>query len=109
MTPIRYRASDAVCCAVGHGFESRKSRRATSPLKRLVKGEEKREAPDQPQDVLLQNWGENELNRSVTCMVLTATVNDRRYLALHHDEFSGPRSGLCRSGGISNNNNIVSC
>ncbi|GFU65728.1 hypothetical protein TNCV_5058621 [Trichonephila clavipes] len=36
------------------------------------------------------------------CMVVKATANDRRHLALCHDEFRGPRSGLCRSGGISN-------
>ncbi|GFU07733.1 uncharacterized protein TNCV_4164281 [Trichonephila clavipes] len=44
-----------------------------------------------------QNWGGNEPNRTVTCMVLKATANDRRHLALCHDEFRGPRSGLCRS------------
>ncbi|GFT93099.1 g-protein coupled receptor Mth2 [Trichonephila clavipes] len=37
-------------------------------------------------------------------MVFKATVNDRRYLALCHDGFLGPQPGLCRSGGISNNN-----
>ncbi|GFW83097.1 hypothetical protein TNCV_3236451 [Trichonephila clavipes] len=37
-------------------------------------------------------------------MVLKATANDMRQLAICHDEFCGPRSGLCRSGGISNNN-----
>ncbi|GFW94387.1 uncharacterized protein TNCV_1433221 [Trichonephila clavipes] len=42
------------------------SRRAASPLVRLVEGEERWEAPDQPQGVLPQNWGEAELNRSVT-------------------------------------------
>ncbi|GFV64629.1 hypothetical protein TNCV_850781 [Trichonephila clavipes] len=30
-------------------------------------------------------------------MVLKATANDRRHLALCHVEFHGPRSGLCRS------------
>ncbi|GFW79549.1 hypothetical protein TNCV_128541 [Trichonephila clavipes] len=30
--------------------------------------------------------------------MLKATANDRRHLALCHDEFRGPRSGLCRSG-----------
>ncbi|GFY32391.1 hypothetical protein TNCV_3558991 [Trichonephila clavipes] len=35
-------------------------------------------------------------------MVLKA--NDRRHLALCHGEFRGPRSGLCRSGGISDKN-----
>ncbi|GFW39290.1 peroxidasin-like protein [Trichonephila clavipes] len=51
------------------------SRRAASPLVRLVKG---------------KNWGETELNRSVTCMVFKATANDKRHLALCHDEFRGP-------------------
>ncbi|GFX74585.1 hypothetical protein TNCV_1158021 [Trichonephila clavipes] len=31
-----------------------------------------------PQGVLAQNWSGTELNRSVTCMVLKATANDRR-------------------------------
>ncbi|GFX42028.1 uncharacterized protein TNCV_353351 [Trichonephila clavipes] len=62
-------------------------------------------APDYLQGVLPQNWDEDELNRSVTCMVLKATANDGRHLALFHEEFRGPLSGLCRSDGISNNNN----
>ncbi|GFY32695.1 uncharacterized protein TNCV_4638011 [Trichonephila clavipes] len=78
--------------------------RAANPLVRLVEGEERWEAPDHPQGVLPQNWGENELNRSVTCMVLKASANDRGQLALYSDEFRRPSSGLCRSGGISNNN-----
>ncbi|GFS54103.1 hypothetical protein TNCV_2526701 [Trichonephila clavipes] len=41
------------------------------------------------------------------CMGLKARANDRRHLALCHDEFCGPRSGLCRSGCISNNNNFL--
>ncbi|GFT44679.1 transposon Tf2-6 polyprotein [Trichonephila clavipes] len=53
------------------------SRRAASPLVRLVEGEERLEVPDNPQVVLPLNWGETELNRSVTCMVLKATANDR--------------------------------
>ncbi|GFX49792.1 uncharacterized protein TNCV_3073451 [Trichonephila clavipes] len=61
--------------------------------------------PDHTSGVLPQNWGGNEPNRTVTFMVLKAMVNDRRHLALCHDEFSGPRSGLCRSGGLSNNSN----
>ncbi|GFY03382.1 hypothetical protein TNCV_1173401 [Trichonephila clavipes] len=36
------------------------------------------------------NWGETELNRSVTCMVLKATANDTRHLAFFHDEIRGP-------------------
>ncbi|GFW31559.1 hypothetical protein TNCV_4419941 [Trichonephila clavipes] len=46
-------------------------------------GKRRRETPDHPQ----------------------ATANDRRHLALCHDEFRGLCSDLCRSGGISNNNN----
>ncbi|GFU88748.1 uncharacterized protein TNCV_4444251 [Trichonephila clavipes] len=84
------------------------SHRATSHLVRLVEGEERWESPDHPQGVLPQNWGETELNRSVTCMVLKAAVNDMRHLALCHDEFRGP--GLCRSGGICNNNpHVAAC
>ncbi|GFV55488.1 uncharacterized protein TNCV_3776751 [Trichonephila clavipes] len=81
------------------------SRRAVSPFERLVEGEERWEAPDHPQGIHPQNWGDTELNRSVPCMVLKATANDSRHLALCHDEFRGPRSGLCRSGGIGNSNN----
>ncbi|GFU52762.1 hypothetical protein TNCV_1495771 [Trichonephila clavipes] len=40
-------------------------------------------------------------------MGLKATDNDRRHVALCHDEFRRPRSGLCRSGGIGNNNNNI--
>ncbi|GFV84747.1 uncharacterized protein TNCV_4297291 [Trichonephila clavipes] len=80
------------------------SRRVASPVMRLVKGEESWEDPEYPQDVLFQNWGETEQNHSVTCMVLKATANNnRRHLALLHEEIHGPLSSLCRSGGISNN------
>ncbi|GFY11894.1 uncharacterized protein TNCV_4973941 [Trichonephila clavipes] len=79
------------------------SRRAASPLVRLVEGEERWDASDHPQSVLPLNWGETEPKRTVTCKAPKATANDRRHLALYHDEFRGPRSGLCRSGGISNN------
>ncbi|GFU86666.1 uncharacterized protein TNCV_2880861 [Trichonephila clavipes] len=64
------------------------SRRAASPIVRLV--EERWEASDHSQGVLPQNWGEIELNHSVTCMVLKATDNDRRHVALCHEEFHGP-------------------
>ncbi|GFW01983.1 uncharacterized protein TNCV_1148631 [Trichonephila clavipes] len=63
------------------------SRRATSPLVKLGEGGDKWEAPDHPQGVLPQNWGETELSHSVTCMVLKAMANDRRHLALCHDDF----------------------
>ncbi|GFY08990.1 cullin-4A [Trichonephila clavipes] len=66
------------------------SRRTASPLVRFVEGEERWETPDLPLGVLPQNWRETKLNRSVTCMVFKATANDRRHLALCHDEFRGP-------------------
>ncbi|GFW08262.1 uncharacterized protein TNCV_1655771 [Trichonephila clavipes] len=51
------------------------------------------QASDHHQGVLPQNWGGNEPNRTVTCMVLKAKANDRRQnLALSRDEFRGPRS-----------------
>ncbi|GFU51688.1 uncharacterized protein TNCV_83141 [Trichonephila clavipes] len=62
------------------------SRRLASPLVSLVEGEERWEATDHSQDILLQNWGETELNHSVTCMVLKTTANDRRHSPCH-DEF----------------------
>ncbi|GFW99671.1 cullin-4A [Trichonephila clavipes] len=65
------------------------SRRAASLLVRLVEGEESWEAPDHPQGVLPLNWGGIKLNRSVTCMVLKVTANDRRHLTRCHDEFRG--------------------
>ncbi|GFU08973.1 uncharacterized protein TNCV_1318481 [Trichonephila clavipes] len=54
------------------------SRRAASSLVRLMAGDERWEAPDYPQGVFPQNWGGTELNRTVTCMVLKATANNRR-------------------------------
>ncbi|GFU23284.1 hypothetical protein TNCV_2559751 [Trichonephila clavipes] len=44
-------------------------------------------SPEHPQGALHQDWGETEINRPVTCMVLKATANDRHHLALCHDEF----------------------
>ncbi|GFY32098.1 uncharacterized protein TNCV_2622351 [Trichonephila clavipes] len=58
------------------------SRQAASPLVRVVEGEERWEASDHPQSILPRNWGGTEPNRTVTCMVLEATANDRRHLAL---------------------------
>ncbi|GFT26633.1 uncharacterized protein TNCV_3604421 [Trichonephila clavipes] len=63
------------------------SRRDASPLVKLVEWDERWEAPDHH---LPQNCGETELNHSVTCMVLKATANDRRFSALCPDEFRGP-------------------
>ncbi|GFY32478.1 uncharacterized protein TNCV_3559861 [Trichonephila clavipes] len=65
------------------------SRRAVSSLVRLVEVEGRWEAPDHPQGDLPQNWGETELNNSVTCLGLKATANDRRHTAFCSDEFCG--------------------
>ncbi|GFX06371.1 uncharacterized protein TNCV_2938991 [Trichonephila clavipes] len=81
-----------------HGV-SLNSLRAAGPLVRLVEGKERWEAPGHPQGVLHNIGGEIEPNHSVTCMMLKATTKDRRHLALCHEEFRRPRSGLCRSGG----------
>ncbi|GFV99399.1 uncharacterized protein TNCV_1513691 [Trichonephila clavipes] len=75
-------------------------RRAASPLVRLVEREDRWEASDHPQGILPLNWSGIEPNRTVTSMMLKATVNDRLHLALCHDEFRGPRSGLCRPFGL---------
>ncbi|GFX23606.1 uncharacterized protein TNCV_3770791 [Trichonephila clavipes] len=89
--------TSAFCASIagnssGKGVPSRhegtlNSRRAASPFVRLVEGEKRSEAPDHPQGILPQNWGETELNRSVACLMLKATAYDRRLLALCHDEF----------------------
>ncbi|GFW44182.1 uncharacterized protein TNCV_3855431 [Trichonephila clavipes] len=65
------------------------SRRAVSPLMWLVEGEEMWEASNHPQSVLPLNWGGTELNRTVTCMVLKATANDRRHLIFAMMNFVG--------------------
>ncbi|GFW73310.1 hypothetical protein TNCV_2799741 [Trichonephila clavipes] len=56
--------------------------------------------PWQPLGLLPKNWGGNDSNCTGTCMVLKATDNDMRHVTLCHDEFRGPRSGLCESGAI---------
>ncbi|GFX93874.1 cullin-4A [Trichonephila clavipes] len=84
---LRTRLSDKMPSLQGGTLNSR---RAGSPLARLAKGEKRWEAPDHPQGILPQNWVEAELNHSVTSMVLKATANDRRHLALCNDEFRGP-------------------
>ncbi|GFV93692.1 hypothetical protein TNCV_365931 [Trichonephila clavipes] len=53
------------------------SSRATSPVVRL--GKERWAALTPPsQGVILQNWGGTESNRTVTCIMLKATANNRR-------------------------------
>ncbi|GFW43708.1 uncharacterized protein TNCV_4770571 [Trichonephila clavipes] len=67
------------------------SRRAGSPLVRLVEREGRWEAPDHPQGSLPQNWGRIEQNRIVTFLMLEAKANDRhKILALSRDEFREP-------------------
>ncbi|GFW99769.1 uncharacterized protein TNCV_3419981 [Trichonephila clavipes] len=83
------------------------SRRATRHIVRLEEGEKRWGTPEPSQGLLPENWGGNEPNHTVACLGLKATPYDRRHLAPCHDEFRGPRSGLCRLGGISNNSNYV--
>ncbi|GFU01968.1 uncharacterized protein TNCV_1524531 [Trichonephila clavipes] len=72
----------AVCKCNLHGIgDSLNSRRGASPLLKWVEGKERWEAPDHPQGIFPQNWGETEPNLFVTCMVLKATANDRRILS----------------------------
>ncbi|GFV58727.1 uncharacterized protein TNCV_3730651 [Trichonephila clavipes] len=59
-----------------------KSRQTASPLVRLVEEEERWEAAYHLQSVLPLNWSGIQPNHTVTCMVLKATTNDRRHLAL---------------------------
>ncbi|GFX38540.1 uncharacterized protein TNCV_3206081 [Trichonephila clavipes] len=59
-----------------HG-DTLNSRRTVCPLLKLVEREERWEAYDHPQGILSQNWGGTEQNRTVICMVLKATANDR--------------------------------
>ncbi|GFY25406.1 uncharacterized protein TNCV_2485261 [Trichonephila clavipes] len=67
------------------------SRRASSPLIRLVEGVERWMVPDHSQGVLPQNWGRTGQNRTVIYMVLKAKANDTgKMQALICDEFRGP-------------------
>ncbi|GFX25080.1 hypothetical protein TNCV_2752551 [Trichonephila clavipes] len=55
------------------------------------------EGPDNPQDVLLQNFGGTEPNRTFTYMMLKATANDRcKLLVPCHNEFRRLRSDTVR-------------
>ncbi|GFV88953.1 hypothetical protein TNCV_442181 [Trichonephila clavipes] len=80
-------------------------RRASRPLMRLVEGEDRREAFEQSQGVL-QNWGGNNSNRTVNCMVLRGKANDRRtilpFIVMNFVDLHLTQS---RSGGIRNNQN----
>ncbi|GFV91359.1 uncharacterized protein TNCV_898761 [Trichonephila clavipes] len=78
------------------GPQSGLCRSAKCPLVGFVEIEERWEAPDHPHGVIPHNWGGNKLTTA------KAKVNNRRHFAVH-DEFRGPQSGLCRSGGMSNN------
>ncbi|GFU68829.1 uncharacterized protein TNCV_1548131 [Trichonephila clavipes] len=73
---------DICQCIVSSQHRALNSHRAASSLVRLVEGEEMLNSPDHPQSILTQNEGETELNRPVTCLVLKATANDRRPLAM---------------------------
>ncbi|GFT25093.1 uncharacterized protein TNCV_180001 [Trichonephila clavipes] len=63
---------------VGLVLTTSDSRRAASPLVRLVDGEQRWEALDHSQSVLHLNCGGTELNWTVIRMLLKAAANDRR-------------------------------
>ncbi|GFV41795.1 RNase H domain-containing protein [Trichonephila clavipes] len=83
-----------VCkCIVPAQYEGTiNSLRNASSLVRLVEWEERWEAHDHLQAAFPQNWGGIEPNRTITCMVLKATDNDRCTNSPLRDEFRGPRS-----------------
>ncbi|GFU02425.1 transposable element Tc1 transposase [Trichonephila clavipes] len=71
------------------------SRRAASPLVRLVEEKERWEAPGHPRCPPLK-LGFKRTKSYSHLYGAQSYCNDRRHLALCHDEFRGPRSGLCR-------------
>ncbi|GFW03367.1 hypothetical protein TNCV_472231 [Trichonephila clavipes] len=78
---------DVCKCSVpsrqGDALNSRKSSREVSGRKR---GGKPLTTPLGPR----QNWGENEKNRTVTCVILKVKANDKRKnLTLSCDEFRG--------------------
>ncbi|GFU19303.1 hypothetical protein TNCV_3032281 [Trichonephila clavipes] len=70
--PLRYNANGL------HISSPPTSRRAACPLVGLVEEVERWKAPDNPQGVLPQKWGETEQKCTVTCMVIKAKANGRR-------------------------------
>ncbi|GFS96646.1 uncharacterized protein TNCV_3944231 [Trichonephila clavipes] len=73
-----------VCKCIVHSLHggTLNSRQATSPLVRLVDGEERWEPLTLPHRFLPQTWNETKLNLTVPCMVLKATANDRHTSSL---------------------------
>ncbi|GFW48297.1 hypothetical protein TNCV_1108601 [Trichonephila clavipes] len=69
---------DACKCIMPLRHEGTLNRsRAASPLVRLVAEEERWDAPDNLQDVLLQNWGGTEPKRIVTSVGLSIKYLER--------------------------------
>ncbi|GFW35492.1 uncharacterized protein TNCV_3071201 [Trichonephila clavipes] len=66
------------CIVPSQHADTLNSRRAANTLVRLVAVDVRREAPDPPPGVLPLNSGGTELNRTVPCMVLKVTANNRR-------------------------------
>ncbi|GFV19774.1 transposase domain containing protein [Trichonephila clavipes] len=65
------------------------SHRAASHLVWLVEGEERWEAPDHPQGFIPLNWGGTEQKRTITCMVLKAANDRRKFYPLAEMNFTG--------------------
>ncbi|GFU85025.1 leucine-rich repeat-containing protein let-4 [Trichonephila clavipes] len=78
------------CIVPSRHEDTLNSRRAASPIVRSAEREERWEASDHPRSGLPLYWSGTDPNRTITFMVLKATVNDWRHLALCHDEFRGP-------------------
>ncbi|GFV82355.1 uncharacterized protein TNCV_3443451 [Trichonephila clavipes] len=78
------------CIVISRNEVTLNSRRAASPLVRLVEEQERWRTSYYPQGVILQNWGATKQNRSVTFIALKAKANDRcKNLVLSCDNFVG--------------------
>ncbi|GFV98387.1 hypothetical protein TNCV_623461 [Trichonephila clavipes] len=71
-------AGECKCILTSRHGVTLNSRRATSPLVRLMEEEERWENPGPLPGCSASKLGRTELNRTVTCMLLKATANDRR-------------------------------
>ncbi|GFT74502.1 hypothetical protein TNCV_539981 [Trichonephila clavipes] len=69
-------------------WDTLNSRRAASPLVRLVEGKKEWEVFDHSHGIFLPNWVGTAQNRIVTCMVFKAYAS-RKNLAFSRNEFRG--------------------
>ncbi|GFV54812.1 uncharacterized protein TNCV_3683371 [Trichonephila clavipes] len=83
------------------------SRRAANPVKRFVEEAQRCETPDHLQGFLSQNWGGTDLNRTVICRVIKATVNDKRTSSPLPRRISWVSISHRQTGDINNVNNTI--